>query len=99
MGDVLLDVDLGTTGTKTALFTVRGEPVAEAFAATPLRWQALATWTRIQMTSTMRPRARLAGVWRRQGSPQNASPPQGSRGRWPVCWEWMRPGSRRCRTT
>jgi xylulokinase len=36
MGDVLIGVDLGT---KTALFTARGEPVAEAFAATPLRWQ------------------------------------------------------------
>jgi sugar (pentulose or hexulose) kinase len=37
MGDLLIAVDLGTTGTKTALFTARGEPVPEAFAATPLR--------------------------------------------------------------
>ena len=39
MGDVFIGVDLGTTGSKTALFTAQGEPVAEASAATPLRWQ------------------------------------------------------------
>ncbi len=39
MDDVLLGVDLGTTGTKTALYTVRGAVLAEASAPTPPRWR------------------------------------------------------------
>jgi len=37
MEDLLLGVDLGTTGTKTALYTAAGAVVAEAAAETPLR--------------------------------------------------------------
>jgi len=37
MEDLLLGVDLGTTGTRTALFTATGETLAEASAPTPLR--------------------------------------------------------------
>jgi xylulokinase len=35
---LLLGVDLGTTGTRTALFTAAGEALAEAGQPTPLRW-------------------------------------------------------------
>jgi xylulokinase len=38
MAELLVGVDLGTTGTKAALYTRRGETLAEAFAETPLRW-------------------------------------------------------------
>jgi xylulokinase len=36
--DLLLGVDLDTTGTRTALFTTAGEVLAEAGRPTPLRW-------------------------------------------------------------
>ena len=36
--DLLVGVDLGTTGTKTALFSSDGATLAEATAATPLHW-------------------------------------------------------------
>ncbi len=38
MDDLLLGVDLGTTGTKTALYTAGGDVLAEASAETPLHW-------------------------------------------------------------
>jgi len=38
MDHLLLGVDLGTTGTRTALFTATGTVLAEAAAPTPLRW-------------------------------------------------------------
>jgi xylulokinase len=38
MAELLVGVDLGTTGTKAALYTGRGETLAEAVAETPLRW-------------------------------------------------------------
>ncbi len=38
MTDVVAGVDLGTTGTKTALYTVDGTLLAEAVVATPPRW-------------------------------------------------------------
>jgi xylulokinase len=38
MTEVVAGVDLGTTGTKAALYTVAGELLAEATAETPLRW-------------------------------------------------------------
>ena len=39
MSELLIGVDLGTTGTKAALYSVAGETLAEAAAETPLRWQ------------------------------------------------------------
>jgi xylulokinase len=36
--EVVAGIDLGTTGTKAALYTVAGEPLADATAATPLDW-------------------------------------------------------------
>jgi len=36
--EVVAGVDLGTTGTKAALYTVSGEALADATAPTPLRW-------------------------------------------------------------
>jgi xylulokinase len=38
MSELLVGVDLGTTGTKAALYTSEGEALAESSAATPLRW-------------------------------------------------------------
>jgi len=38
MTDLVVGVDLGTTGTKTGLYTVAGRLLAEATAETPLRW-------------------------------------------------------------
>jgi xylulokinase len=38
MGELLIGVDLGTTGTKTALYEPGGEILATAVARTPLRW-------------------------------------------------------------
>jgi len=37
-GELLIGVDIGTTSTKTAVFTVEGLPLAEASAETPLQW-------------------------------------------------------------
>ncbi len=39
MTELLVGVDLGTTGTKAALYTAAGETLAEAGAETPLRWR------------------------------------------------------------
>jgi xylulokinase len=39
MAELLIGVDLGTTGTKTALYEPGGRPLATATAHTPLRWQ------------------------------------------------------------
>ena len=39
MSDLLVGVDLGTTGTKAALYSPEGEALAEATAETPLRWR------------------------------------------------------------
>ena len=39
MNDLLVGVDLGTTGTKAALYSPEGEALAEATAETPLRWR------------------------------------------------------------
>jgi xylulokinase len=36
--EVVAGIDLGTTGTKTALYTVAGDVLADATAETPLRW-------------------------------------------------------------
>jgi xylulokinase len=36
--EAVAGVDLGTTGTRAAIYTVAGEPIAEATAPTPLRW-------------------------------------------------------------
>lgn len=38
MGELLIGVDLGTTGTKTALYEPGGETLATAVARTPLHW-------------------------------------------------------------
>jgi xylulokinase len=38
MGELLIGVDLGTTGTKTALYTPEGETLATEVARTPLHW-------------------------------------------------------------
>ena len=38
MADLLVGIDLGTTGTRSAIYTAAGESLAEATAATPLRW-------------------------------------------------------------
>jgi len=38
MSELLVGVDLGTTGTKAALYSAAGDTVAEATAETPLRW-------------------------------------------------------------
>jgi xylulokinase len=38
MSELLFGVDLGTTGTKAALYDAGGETLAEATAETPLRW-------------------------------------------------------------
>jgi xylulokinase len=40
MTELLVGVDLGTTGTKTAVYDPDGKPLAEANAEVPLRWQA-----------------------------------------------------------
>jgi xylulokinase len=40
MSELLVGVDLGTTGVKAAVYTAAGDPVAEATAETPLRWRA-----------------------------------------------------------
>jgi xylulokinase len=39
MTEMLVGVDLGTTGTKAALYSPQGETLAEATAETPLRWR------------------------------------------------------------
>jgi xylulokinase len=39
MTELLVGVDLGTTGTKTAVYDPDGKPLAEANAEVPLRWQ------------------------------------------------------------
>jgi xylulokinase len=39
MTELLVGVDLGTTGTKAALYSSHGETLAEATAETPLRWR------------------------------------------------------------
>jgi xylulokinase len=39
MSELLVGVDLGTTGTKAALYTSEGEALSEATASTPLRWR------------------------------------------------------------
>jgi xylulokinase len=39
MTELLVGVDLGTTGTKTAVYNSDGKPLAEANAEVPLRWQ------------------------------------------------------------
>ncbi len=39
MTELLVGVDLGTTGTKTAVYDPNGKPLAEANAEVPLRWQ------------------------------------------------------------
>jgi xylulokinase len=39
MSELLVGVDLGTTGTKAALYSPEGEAVAESTAETPLRWR------------------------------------------------------------
>jgi xylulokinase len=39
MSELLVGVDLGTTGTKAALYSPAGEPLAESTAETPLRWR------------------------------------------------------------
>ena len=39
MSELLVGVDLGTTGTKAALYSPEGEPLAESTAETPLRWR------------------------------------------------------------
>lgn len=39
MTELLIGVDLGTTGTKTAVYDSDGKPLAEANAEVPLRWQ------------------------------------------------------------
>jgi xylulokinase len=38
MSELLVGVDLGTTGTKAALYSAAGDTLAEATAETPLRW-------------------------------------------------------------
>jgi xylulokinase len=38
MSELLLGIDLGTTGTKAALYSTNGDSLAEASAETPLRW-------------------------------------------------------------
>jgi xylulokinase len=39
MSELLVGVDLGTTGTKAALYSTGGEALAESTAETPLRWR------------------------------------------------------------
>ena len=39
MNELLVGVDLGTTGTKAALYSPEGETLAESTAETPLRWR------------------------------------------------------------
>ncbi len=39
MSELLVGVDLGTTGTKAALYSPEGEALAESTAETPLRWR------------------------------------------------------------
>jgi sugar (pentulose or hexulose) kinase len=45
MTELLVGVDLGTTGTKTAVYDPDGKPLAEADAEVPLHWQGPATST------------------------------------------------------